>query len=227
MSNLYWQRADGTGPAVRLTTSPIAQLPDTIDPLGRVLIVHEGDPATGRQSLTTLALERDASGAVKAGATVPLIGGPFLKANARISPDGKWFAYAANETGIWEIYVQPFPGLGERVQVSNAGGNLAVWSTSKGELYYVGAGPTRMNAVAYSVNGTVFVPTKSRPWAQTTFMASPPLSTYGPGFDIHPDGRRFVVAPLPEAAADSPARSAQLIVVTNFLDELRRLAPIR
>jgi hypothetical protein len=188
--------------------------------------VHEGDPSTGRQSLTTLTLEADASGAVKPGATVPLIAGPFLKANARISPDGKWFAYAANDTGAWEIYVQPFPGLGERVQVSNSGGNLAVWSATKSELYYVGQGETRMNAVAYSVNGTAFVPTKPMPWAETRFMASPPMAVYGPGFDIHPDGRRFVVAPLPEAA-DNQARSAQLIVVMNFLDELRRLAPVR
>jgi serine/threonine-protein kinase len=226
-SNLYWQRADGTGSAVRLTTSMVSQLPDSIDPQGRRLVVHEGDPATGRQSITTLTLDRDASGALRAGATIPLISGPFLKANARISPDGQWLAYAANDTGVWQIYVQPFPGPGERVQVSNDGGNLAVWSATKSELYYVGSGATRLMAVPYSVKETAFSPTRPRAWAPTMFSATPPIVTYGPGFDVHPDGRRFVVAPLPDAVADSPVRSAQLIVVFNFLDELRRRMPIR
>jgi hypothetical protein len=128
---------------------------------------------------------------------------------------------------VWQIYVQPFPGPGERVQVSNDGGNLAVWSATKSELYYVGSGATRLMAVPYSVKETAFSPTRPRAWAPTMFSATPPIVTYGPGFDVHPDGRRFVVAPLPDAVADSPVRSAQLIVVFNFLDELRRRMPIR
>ena len=58
-ANLYWQRADGTGEATRLTTSTVSQIPDSIDPEGTRLVFHEGDPATARQSLVVLALERD------------------------------------------------------------------------------------------------------------------------------------------------------------------------
>jgi hypothetical protein len=59
-----------------------------------------------------------------------------LTSGSRLSTDGKWLSTAANDTGTFEIYVQPFPGLGERVQVSSGGGNLAIWSPTKSELYY-------------------------------------------------------------------------------------------
>jgi serine/threonine-protein kinase len=51
VSNLYWQRADGTGDAQRLTESPIAQLPDAFHPDGRHLVFHQGDPSAGRQDI--------------------------------------------------------------------------------------------------------------------------------------------------------------------------------
>ena len=133
-ANLYWQRADGTGTAQRLTDQPQAQLPDAFDPSGRFLISHEGDPSTSRQEIVVRAFESNAEQGVKTGPPKQFVSGAFLKANARISPDGRWVAYAANPTERFEIYVQPFSGLGERVQVSSGGGNLAVWSPHKYEL---------------------------------------------------------------------------------------------
>ena len=223
-SNLYWQRADGTGVPQRLTTSPLPQLPNAIDPEGRRLVYHEGDPATGRQSLGMVTLERNGE-VLKAGEPTTLVGGAFLKANARISPDGKWMSYSANNTGAFEIYVQPFPGPGERVQVSNGGGNLAIWSRTKQELYYAGAGQSRMMTVPYEMRDGAFVPARPRPWSETVFSPAPPFGTYGPGFDLHPDGTRFAVAP-PIQATDL-GRNAQIVLLFNFVDELRRLVPVR
>jgi serine/threonine-protein kinase len=223
-ANLYWQRADGTGNAERLTTSDVAQLPDSIDPEGKLLVFHEGDPVRGRQQLGLFPIERSGI-AVKAGKTTTLIGGPFLKANARISPDGKWMAYSANDTGAFEIYVQPFPALGERVQVSSGGGNIAVWSQKKHELYYAAAGQTRMMVVSYTVNGAAFLPSKPRQWSSTPFSATPPVSTYGPAIDLHPDGERFAVTAVTPAEDTTP--SGPLVLLFNFFDELRRVAPVR
>ena len=225
VANLFWRRADGTGAEQRLTTSDLPQMANSIDPSGRLLVLHEGDPATARQNLTIVPLERDGT-AVKAGPPRVLIGGPFLKANARISPDGKWMAYAANDTGTYEIYVQPFPGLGERMQVSAGGGNLAVWSPITNELYYAGPGRGRLMVVPYTTNGGAFAPAKPQQWSETLFSATPPVATYGPGFDIHPDGKRFAVTPAVEPVANA-ANNAQLVVVLNFFEELRRLVPFR
>jgi hypothetical protein len=225
VGNIYWRRADGTGPIARLTTSSAPQIPDDISRDGRLLVLHEGDPASSQQSLTLVPIERDGA-AIKAGTSRPLIGGAFLKANGRISPDGKWIAYAANDTGTFEIYVQPFPGLGERVQVSAGGGNLALWSPASNDLYYGAAGQAKLMVVPYTTSGSAFAPAKPRPWSQAEFLASPPLAVYGPGFDIHPDGTRFAVTP-PAGPVATPANASQLVVVFNFFDELRRLAPIR
>ena len=77
MSNLYWQRADGTGEAQRLTDSPVSQLPDAFHPDGRHLTFHQGDPLTGRQEIGMLTLEGDEAHGWKVGATTTLVGGPF------------------------------------------------------------------------------------------------------------------------------------------------------
>jgi dipeptidyl aminopeptidase/acylaminoacyl peptidase len=225
-ANLYWQRADGTGEARRLTTSSVSQLPDSFDPEGKRLVFHEGDPSRARQSLMVLAVERDGNQAIKAGAPTTLIGGAFLKANARVSPDGQWIAYAANDTGTFEIYVQRFPELGQRVQVSNGGGNLVLWSQRKNELYYAGQGVGRLMAVSYTVNDRVFAPAKPRQWSETTFSSPPPIAVYGPSFDLHPDGARFAVTPPLQPLADATGRAPQLVLLFNFFDELRRVAPI-
>ena len=224
--NLYWQRADGTGTAERLTTSQVPQIPNGFDPAGRTLVFHEGNPATNRQAIGMLPVERDTSLRLKVGTPAVLVGGPFLKSNARISPDGKWIAYAAYDTGNFEIYVQPFPALGHRVQVSSGGGSLAVWSTTKSELYYAMPGGQRMMAVPYAITDGMFVPEKPRPWSATRFSPTPPIATYGPGFDLHPDGRRFAVTPLSQPGSDA-AGPGQIMLLLNLFDELRRLAPTR
>ena len=224
--NLFWQRADGTGTAVQLTTGDMPRIPNAFDPTGRTLVFHEGNPAANRQSIGVLPVEPDAGGGLKAGTPAVLIGGPFLKSNARISPDGKWIAYTAFDTGTFEIYVQPFPGLGNRVQVSNGGGSVAVWSRTKSELYFLIGGQEQMFAMPYTVKDGTFVPEKPRPLPGPKFSPTAPIATYGPTFDLHPDGRRFAVA----AATPPPPTSAgtgQLVLMVNFFDELRRLAPVR
>ena len=42
--------------------------------------------------------------------------------DAQFSPDGKWIAYQSNESGRFEIYVQPFPGPRKQVAISTNGG---------------------------------------------------------------------------------------------------------
>lgn len=53
-----------------------------------------------------------------------------------LSPDGRWLAYASDESGRREIYVRPVPGPGSRLQVSIAGGGEPLWSPQSGTLFY-------------------------------------------------------------------------------------------
>ena len=62
---------------------------------------------------------------------------PFAERHPRLSPDGRWLAYTSDEAGRQEVFVQPFPGPGGRLQVSIDGGTEPVWSRDGRELFYI------------------------------------------------------------------------------------------
>ena len=62
---------------------------------------------------------------------------PFPDVEPQFSPDVRWLAYASNETGRNEIYVQPFPSTGRRWQISNSGGRQPLWRADGKELFFV------------------------------------------------------------------------------------------
>jgi Tol biopolymer transport system component/tRNA A-37 threonylcarbamoyl transferase component Bud32 len=67
---------------------------------------------------------------------VPFRATPFNDGAAQFSPDGRFIAYASNESGRNEVYVQPYPGPGRTWQISTAGGTDAHWRPDGKELYY-------------------------------------------------------------------------------------------
>jgi Tol biopolymer transport system component len=62
---------------------------------------------------------------------------PADERDGQFSPDGKWVAYQSNESGSFEIYVQPFPGPGAKYQISRGGGSQVRWNPNGKELFYV------------------------------------------------------------------------------------------
>src|SRR5262249_40056610 len=66
-----------------------------------------------------------------------LLGTPFDERNAQFSPDGRWLAYASDESGEFEIYVQPFPELGQKWQVSTDGGVAPRWRRDGKEIFFL------------------------------------------------------------------------------------------
>ena len=137
------------------------------------------------------------------------------------SPDGRWIAYRSNESGTNEIYVRPFPGgRGGKWQISTGGGLYGIWSNNGRELFYETA-DNRIMVVDYTVNGDSFVSGKPRLWSEKQI--------FYPGnsnLTLAPDGKRFAVFPMPEAAGPEKG-SVHVTFLLNFLDELRRREPAR
>ncbi len=215
IENLYWQRADGTGEAERLTESPNSQFPTSWHPSGRFLAFYEVHSQTGSDILI-LPLEGDEISGWKPGKPSVFLNTPFAEFWPAFSPDGRWLAYFSNESGMPEVYVRPFPGPGGKWQVSSGGGQSPVWSRNGKELFYWSG--DRIWVASYAVQGDSFRTDKPRAW-------SPGRVSRGAGFpwfDVHPDGKRFAV---PKAAEETEVRRDKVVFITNFFDELRRIAP--
>ena len=214
--NLYWQRVDGTGEIQRLTDADRAHAPGSWDPSGKILAFTELDSQTATPTLMLLRLEGDeASGWRPARPTVFMMGAD----DPMFSPDGRWMAYVAKEFGREkvEVYVQPFPGPGGRWQISSDGGGNPAWSRTRRELLYA-TPDNRIAAVSYAVNGDSFHAEKPRVLPNSRF--SPRVVARS--FDLHPDGDRIALAKAPEGPVE---KRDHIILIFNFLDELRRIAP--
>ena len=137
--NVYSVPGDGSSEAQRLTNTEENQALSGISPDGQALIYSKVIENATRWEIMTM--PSDGSGEA-----VALVSGPTRRGSGIISRDGKWLAYRSDESGDWEIYVQPFPGPGAKVPVSIGGGIQPVWSQDGRELFYRGAGGTMMAA---------------------------------------------------------------------------------
>jgi serine/threonine-protein kinase len=209
--NLYWQRADGTGTAERLTTSGNAQQPTSWHPGGRFLAFDE---RTTRNRIMILPLDGNEQSGWKAGIPVPFSNSAAHESEGVFSPDGRWLAYSSNDTGRPEIYVRPFPGPGARAAVSAEGGMHPTWSHDGRQLFFGNHGQI-MVAPVIATEGS-FETEKPRLWSGGRYQ------TRGPNrmFDLHPDGR-FALAS--DRAAE--VKHDHVVLMLNFFDELRRIAP--
>jgi eukaryotic-like serine/threonine-protein kinase len=129
---------------------------------------------------------------------IPVAGGKptrFLtskgsETNGQISPDGKWAAYASDESGVWEIYVTSFPGATGKWQVSRGGGTEPRWRGDGKEIFYIA--PSGM-LMAVPVNAqSVFATGTPTPLFQIHGRA-PISSTDVFTYDLAQDGKRFLV----------------------------------
>lgn len=146
-----------------------------------------------------------------------LLQGPANIVAGRISPDGRWVAYQSDESGRREIYVQAFPNLGGKVQISLDEGVAPRWRSDGRELFYLNPGVTprgtrRLMAVEIR--------------AGSGFQASAPYVLFeipAEGeWEAVPDGQHFLVGIVPEAARNP---KVTLKIVTNWFEELRRRVP--
>jgi serine/threonine protein kinase/Tol biopolymer transport system component len=212
--NIYWQRGDGTGEPQRLTDSKNSQTPTSWHPSGKFLAFFEEVPEK-RFDLMILPIEGDDAAGWKPGKPTVFLSTPFNEQFPVFSPDGRWLAYSSNESGRNEVYVRPFPGPGGKWQVSADGGGLPRWSRTRHELLFEGP-DDRLMVASYSVQADAFVPDKPRVWSMRRFGGR----DLGWDFDLHPDGERVAVAPVPDSV--TTIKRDKLVFLFDFLDDVRR-----
>jgi serine/threonine-protein kinase len=214
--NLFWRRADGTGDVQRLTNSHNLQLPGSWHPSGKLLAFDELD--SSRFKVMFLPVAGDEASGWKPGRPTVFLTGPYDARRPAFSPDGRWLAYESNESGQFEVYVQPVPGPGGRWQISTDGGLFPTWSRTRHELLY-GTLDQQIMTVAYSSDADSFHAEKPQPWPEAHYSSHSPLGSRK--FDLHPDGNRLALAPFGDP--DRNAQQSRVELILNFFDELRRV----
>jgi eukaryotic-like serine/threonine-protein kinase len=204
--NLFWQLADGSGGLEHLITSEYNNFPTSWSPDGQLLAFVEITPTTGYDIWVLRMSDRKAQ---------PFLRTPFNESNPRFSPDGRWLVYISDESGRFEIYVQPYPGPGGKWQISTEGGTEPAWNHNGRELFYRSG--DKMMAVDIATQPSF---TSGKPRMLFEGQYSPAAGTT-PNYDVSPDGKRFLMLKANEQAAGP----TQINVVLNWFEELKQKVP--
>ena len=201
---MYTKSADGTGKEL-LIGEGINNRPLDWSRDGKFIIYEATGGATG-YDLWLLPLEGDHK-------PVPYLQTPFNEGDAQFSPDGRWMAYASNESGQPQVYVQGIPASGAKWQISPAGGVQPRWRRDGKELFYISADQKLMA-----------VPVKPGPGfdagaPQALFEVDPLYSPLLGSFAYQPaaDGQRFLVLEVVGGSTAPPMN-----VVLNWQATLKK-----
>ena len=149
---------------------------------------------------------------------------PVRERNGVVSPDGRWLAYEANDSGRFEIFVRPFPDVNSgHWQVSTGGGTRPLWARNGQELFYVS--PTGALMRVGVERGAVVGGHAADAAGQGRLRHGCRRSIAGRTYDIAPDGQRFLM--IKDADSDQTAVPTSLIVVQHWGEELKRLVPTK
>jgi protein kinase-like protein/WD40 repeat protein len=212
---LFWRPADGTGSDERLLT----RARDLVDLRG------SGWSADGKQLLFTEVTQNIQCAIGQMAVEHPsdvkvLVKSEFCNDFAAVSPDGRWMAYHSTVSGRPEVFVERYPELGSRQQISTGGGRFPLWSRNGRELFFGSLDNQQVLAVAVQPGTTLAA---GRP--QLLFeLAMSPAAPGGRPYDLAPDGRFYIIRSGQTEAGNGPAPS--LILVQNWFEELKRLVPV-
>jgi serine/threonine protein kinase len=219
---IKWIRADGSTAPVELyrTKSPNLRV-TSISADRRHLAFWQNDEA-GDPHVMVLPLDLHNPEQPQAGAPEKIAPDLPYTSDGTFSPDGRWIAFTSHsKADLAQVFVRPYPatrGNGQW-QVSDAGGSFAVWSTKGAELFYRAPSGNIMS-VAYQAKAEVFGLGKPAVW---TPIVAAGLATAS-AFDVAPDGKHILL--YPQASIGSrEGGQAQVTVLLNFFDELKRRLP--
>ena len=217
-TGIWWQRADGTDTAARLTRPGpgTGHVPQTFSPDGRHLIFDEvkGD----RVTMMDLSLAT--------GTVTPLsLPESHAPSDANFSPDGRWLVYSvlplSPATAV--VYVEPYPPTGARYQISKQAddGHHAVWSRDGKELFFTPGPGNRFYRVPVTTTPTFAFGEAVH--IQRPFVNAPPTAERT--YDVTGDGR-FLGLRM-DVGADGKPIAPQVQVVLNWFEELKQRVPIK
>lgn len=193
--DLYIKSAIGSGDEQILLQSEYYKETDDWSSDGKYIMYEEIRPKTN-SDLWILPMSGDHK-------PVPYLQTEFNEAHAQFSPDGKWVAYASDETGRPEVYVQSFPIVsGTKRQISTSGGDQPTWRHDQKELFYLGA-DGRMMAVPVKMNGT-FEPGEPIALFQTHFGYNPISGSERAQYTVTADGQKFLLENLAKLSSETP-----------------------
>ena len=190
--NLYLKASSGAGNEEELLADSLDKVPFDWSPDGRFILFGVG-AFQAAADLWVLPLFGDRK-------PFPFLQTPFSEIPGRFSADGRWIAYASNESGRYEVYVAPFPRRGDKWQVSTAGGSWPRWGSDGKEIFYLAPDKKLMSAMVNGA-GSAFEVGPVRPLFDTHALT---IGNTGSMYDVSPDGKRFLVNTLAEEAAPAP-----------------------
>jgi eukaryotic-like serine/threonine-protein kinase len=176
-TRLFWQPADGSGSPELLTDT--ARAPESWSTAAQMITyITRKDPGGDYDIWAFSPADRIMHALIAAPASSEM--------SSRFSPDGKWLAYEANDSGAFEVYVEPYPRTGVRTRISNAGGERPVWSPDGHEIVYDHGNTLYTASFRASPRVEVGTPTELpiKGFIQSTGRRL---------WDITPDGTQFLV----------------------------------
>ena len=200
---LHKRQSDGSSdPEVLVTFQDRVYLEDLM-PNGRAAVITRVARGSSVADLETVEL-------VKGATPTTLLATRFDEFSGRVSPDGRWMAYASSESGRPEIYVRPISGSGGRWQISTGGGEEPNWSADGRRLFYRSGN----FLMAVSVSGTgAFQTSGPAPLLSNVYNLR---NDSGITYAVDPKGDRFLMIAPPQRAIENLA----LRVVLNWTREL-------
>ncbi len=216
-STLAWKRADGNGGTHVLARATFMLKPGSWHPTSNVL-AYIATPPGRDDDVMILPIAGDAHAGWRPGPATAIASRTARERAPRFSPDGRWLAYESNETGTDQLYVQRFPGAGDRIVVAGNAQSPA-WSRARPEMVFTSRVVDYRHAlmiVPYRVEGTSFQAGKPRPWAERAATLRE-LSGYRM-YALHPDGARVAMA-LP---SENDLTATHVTLVFQLFDQLRR-----
>ncbi len=205
--SLYITAADGSRTPEPLSTADRTfQIPYSIGPAGREVAFQQGMETW---DIWMLPLE---------GKPYPLLQAPYAEIHPAISPDGRFLAFASDESGRFEVKIRPLSGKGETVQVSSEGGWEPVWSRDGSKLYYRNLAGSRLMTVSIDASQTIKAG-NSRVVVENNLMVGG--FPFGRNYDVSPDGKRFLMIRY----IPPPAPPKEYRVIVHWSQELKQLFP--
>jgi eukaryotic-like serine/threonine-protein kinase len=191
----------------RLNANQSVKIPTSWSADGQFLAFQENNPVT--KDLWVLRLSDHKA--------EPFLKTPFNEGGPRFSPNGHWLAYTSDESGRFEVYVQPYPGPGGKWQISTDGGREPAWNRNGRELFYRSGNKMMVVEVATQPS---FTAGKPKMLFQGDYLSVAPGLT-NTAYDVSADGQRFLMVKETGRAVSS----TQINVVQNWFEELKRRAP--